>query len=570
MVYLDLIWGLPRYAEISGSKVRIPFGIDLPYRLVEFLVKWISNSGCEWTVGRMKALNVWALQILSGNHSYTQPWFKRITYKGYEIPDLPIFKFLVDNRYDSLRIRKVFMVLRSYKLGTWGSPSLTSVVEGSSIPTTEAYIPLLTKYVSLPKVPDSVLERTEVINTLKRWADDQGKTHPGPYALLDEEYPAEIRFLFQEKNSDPWCQGRLTAIPDKGKWRTILVGHYAVQLKTKKLADWLRNWLWKQPECASGDQEVMRNFMVKSLSQGRTMLSIDLSSATDRLSREFQINLLHHMGVPKRYFNFLELPFFYDQKFFGQSGDGLAKGRYKQGQPMGLYLSFPMFELAHYVILKFVTATTDAEFRVLGDDVVISCSPTDAANLYSRYENLITRLGGIIDKSKSLISDLLAEGAGCLTLKGNQSKIWIPSGHISLIEAQLKGTWLNQQITNQTPIGMAISSSWLSTQENMEYTHDHRRRLNELLVLNDHSDFSVEALRYLGSHRIEPVKWKSWEDPPSQIGLDKPRFEVDEGPDPEPVRYRWTSKARYREAQVSTKIISLYKSYLNKDKTNEE
>jgi hypothetical protein len=224
-----------------------------------------------------------------------------------------------------------------------------------------------------------------------------------------------------------------------------------------------------------------------------------------------------------------------------------------------------MFELMHYVILKFVTAITDADFRILGDDVVISCSKQDAPILYSRYHNLITRFGGSIEKSKTLESEVLAEGAGCIVIKGSQKEIRIPSSAISPVEGNMNGTWLNKQITSQTPIGRAIAYSWLSTIENRFYTHDHRRRLNEKIILDDHDELHIEALRYLSKHRIEPAEWKSWEDPPSGIGLETPSYKKDEilltEPEdfkPKPL-FRWIPLSKFRDAQVSTKLLTLYK-----------
>lgn len=577
MVYLDQLWHKERFCNISGQSVRVPFAVNLPFKLVEFLMIWISKSGGEWTAKRTKSLKIWALQILAGNRDFSLPWFKRTRYKGYTIPDLRIFKHLLDNLSNLKEVRKVLMVLNSYRLGTWGCPSLTSVVEGEQLKPTDHYIPLITKYVNLPRCPEFVLETEVAVNTRKLVCDDLGSTFPGPYALKDFEFPAELALTFSDENKDPWVIGKLTAVPDKGKWRTILVGHWAIQLKTKKLANWLRRWLWDQPEVASGDQKKMIDFMKDSLKDGKYLLSIDLSNATDRLSREFQINLLHHMGVPKDYFKFLELPFYYDPYFFGKGvrGAALERARYIQGQPMGLYISFPMFELMHYVILKFVTAITNAEFRILGDDVVISCSQQDATILYSRYENLIRRLGGSIEKSKTLESKVLAEGAGCIVLKGSIKEIRIPSSAISPVEANMDGTWLNQQVRNRTPIGRAISFPWLMTRENKVYTHDHRRRLNEQLIFDDHDEFHISGLRYLAEHRTEPATWKSWEEPPSGIGLETPRdLEEKDLLEDEEVgfvkpRFKWIPFRKFADSQISNKLITLYKKE-KKGYTHEE
>jgi len=304
--------------------------------------------GC-WTC---KELACWAIHVLAGNPEFRCPWFRTIRYKGYCIPKLRLFQYLVDNKNHPIRIRLVMTVLKSYRLKPWGKPSLDSIVNVERSKPTADYIRKLRLYVDLPKVPSSVLETTEAIATYKSYSDDQGVTHPGPYGLKDFEFPAEIRILFEDQNNDPWCLGKLVPIPDKGKWRTILVGHWAIQLKVKKLADWLRQWLWSLPEVASGNQDKLSKFIISSLEKKKFMMSIDLSQATDLLSVEAQINLLNSMGVPKEYFRFLSLPAYYSPKDFGEGGEGLRKVIYSNGQPMGLFVSFPMFELLHYVVLN--------------------------------------------------------------------------------------------------------------------------------------------------------------------------------------------------------------------------
>jgi hypothetical protein len=385
---------------------------------------------------------------------------------------------------------------------------------------------------------------------------------------LDEAFPAELRFLYSDLNRDPQVLGKLVAIPDKGKWRVILVGHWAIQLMTKKLADWLRSWLWQQPEIASGEQERMSRFARESLEKGRYLLSIDLSQATDRLSAEFQIQLLNSMGVPKRYFDFLRLPAFYSPKEFGRGKEErLKKVWYSNGQPMGLFLSFPMFELMHFIILKYVVAITDANFCICGDDVIIACDKEVHQKLYDRYQTIIERFGGEISLRKTIVSDRLAEGVGALFLKGYPKEIRIPSGKLSLLEASLPGTWLHEAIKDETPIGRAIHYSWLSAKEYKEYTLTNRRALNERLVLEDLSDWSEEAVKSLATHESFPQRWYSWIEPPTGIGMNNPLFSQEEElPEEYPIqvrvhpeRYRWVSKGKYRDTLVSHKLISLYK-----------
>jgi hypothetical protein len=563
---------------INGKPIAVPFGVSLPSRLVDFIPRWLKNSGGEWTAERVKALKVWALHVLAGDRTYTCPWFAKTRYRGYSIPKLAIFQYLVEHLHNLTEVVKVLTVLNSYKLGTWGTPSLSSIMEIKPSAPSGRYIPFLRKYVDLPRVPQYALEVTEAVHTFKSWCDDFGRTHPGPYGLYDDSFPAEIALLYEDMNTDPLCMGRLLAIPDKGKYRTILVGNRSVQLLTKKLADWLRGFLWRQPEVASGDQKKFSRFILDSFGKNRYMMSVDLSNATDRLSVDLQINLLTSMGVPRSFFRFLRLPFFYDPKTFGIGEGELREGRYSNGQPMGLFVSFPMFELAHWVILKFSTAVSKAEFCICGDDVVIACDREDADTIYSRYKNLIERFGGEISSAKTVKSERFAEGVGAIFLKGIQKEIRIPSGKLSYLEACTPGTWLYEEIKKESPVGRAIFNSWLMTKEYKEYSEEHRRALNEFLLLKDLDDWRRDALSYLASHEVYPQRWYSWEDPPEGTGMDNPQNPKDADL-PEDIRwfdpgrpsdrFRWITLGRYRDNLVSHKVITLYKeqnSETQKDK----
>jgi hypothetical protein len=313
----------------------------------------------------------------------------------------------------------------------------------------------------------------------------------------------------------------------------------------------------------------MSDFITSGLGTGKFLMSIDLSNATDRLSKDIQIKLLTSMGVPKRYFNFLRLPVAYSPKDFGEdSKERIKFVKYRNGQPMGLFISFPMFELFHYVVLKTVVATTDATFCICGDDVVIACDEKDSLDLFNRYQILIERFGGVISEYKTVRSKEFAEGIGAIFLKGYPKELRIPSGQLSILEALSPGFWLNNAIRSQSPIGRSIHFSWLSTKEKKEYTYAHRRALNEEIVLRELDDWHIDSLRSLATHESYPLEWYSWEDAPPGTRMNNPLFpEGSDLPDTYPLIresddmvFRFLSKERYNEALVTHKIISLYKN----------
>lgn len=547
MVELDLLWQCPRIRPINGKPVRIPYGVDIPPDLIAPIELWIRSSGLVYASKRLKSMKVWAIQILAGNKDYKEPWFTVTHYKGFCIPKLALFRYLLDNLHNLKIVSRILIILNSYKLTMVGEPSLSSINETERTPDPDEYIKHLRRFVDLPHVPVNMLEEVQAIDTRAKYCDDLGQTHDGPMGQFENDY---LRFLYA--NPEPTILGRLVPIPDKGKWRIILVGHSQIQLRTKLLSDWLRNWLWSLPEVASGDQSKMSDFCITSLENDRYMLSIDLSEATDRLSRQLQMQLLYSMGVPRGWLSFLNLPCVYRDKDFGGTSDELKTTYYSNGQPMGLYISFPMFELAHYVILKWVTAPYKASFSLCGDDVVIACDEKDSKIIFQRYTELISRFGGKISSQKTLKSRRACEGVGALFLKGIQKEIRIPSGKLSPLEATTPGTWLNHEVIRMSPVGRAVLFAWLSTKLEKNYSYQQRRSANESLVLKDLSFWSLEAIQSLSKPDTMPRTYSIFEEALFNFQRETVGKETDRP-------LKWIGIEKYRDALVSNKIIALYK-----------
>lgn len=553
MVELDALWGHPRYIRINGKNQRVPFGIIIDPDLVTFIPKWITKSGTEYAARRVKALKVWAIHVLAGDSCYKENWFRYHHYKGFTIPKLGIFKYLIDGLNNLKVIRAVLTVLNSYKLVVMGRPSLSSITQVTPSPKSDRYIPLLRLYCSLPKVPAEMLGPVVSINTRSKYCDIRGRTQKGPYGMIDEDIHSHHGVCALGADYyEPPLVGKVVPIVDKGKYRNILVGYWAIQLQTKKLSDWLRQWLWSQDEIASGDQSKLSKFCIRSLKEKRHIMSIDLSEATDRLSVDLQIKLLVSMGVPLEYFNFLKLPFAYNPKDYGEEGT-YKINYYSNGQPMGLYISFPMFELAHYTILKFATATSNANFCICGDDVVIACDDKDADSIFNRYKNLIERFGGVISLPKTIRSSRLAEGVGAIFLKDIPKEIRIPSGKVSILEAFTPGTWLYQEIVRQGPVGRSIVYQWLSTKLTKEYTYQQRRSANESMVTLNLWTWSLDALRSLDKTDHMPQTYYCWEEDNFDFWRNTPDAQS------ESTNLKWVTLRAYREALISNKIVSLYK-----------
>jgi hypothetical protein len=191
------------------------------------------------------------------------------------------------------------------------------------------------------------------------------------------------------------------------------------------------------------------------------------------------------MGVPRDFLSFFDLPFWYIPKDFGLPGEDLEQEWYSNGQPMGLYLSFPMYELLHYICAKVAVATTQTEFSICGDDIVFAApSALDCQEATSRYTDFIESLGGIINPLKTISGDI-AEAVGGLYVRVGNSvmEIRTPSGSLSPLELTVE-SWVKRQCSKGSRVGLALEYSWLMPSIQGRYTEADRRQFWRWLVEN--------------------------------------------------------------------------------------
>lgn len=162
------------------------------------------------------------------------------------------------------------------------------------------------------------------------------------------------------------------------------------------------------------DQESGVKWVSEQLAAGVTLAGVDLSNATDLLSLDASLCILNNV-----YFNDLQSDRFYQNqlKLFKEISRAdwydpelESTTSWKQGQPMGLNVSFATLALVNNAVGRLackMAGLTGSEFRVIGDDFICY----EQAVPY--YEDIMTRLlGGEINRSKTLTSSLVAEFGG--------------------------------------------------------------------------------------------------------------------------------------------------------------
>jgi hypothetical protein len=162
-------------------------------------------------------------------------------------------------------------------------------------------------------------------------------------------------------------------------------------------------------------------FAAKMTKEKSFIACADLTAATDRFPAVIQEALLHALlkdkDLSKSLWTLLA------QRTFTVAWSG-EQVTYQCGQPMGAHASWPLFALAHHLIVEYAAYKCNvpnikARYRLIGDDVIIC----DEA-VWLVYRDLMLGLGLTINLGKTVISprsstNSSAEVAKQLYLNGN-------------------------------------------------------------------------------------------------------------------------------------------------------
>lgn len=208
------------------------------------------------------------------------------------------------------------------------------------------------------------------------------------------------------------CVGEIhSAQEGGGKLRMFASPYTVVQCLLSPIHDWIDNYRRQCPSDCTYDQASGAQFAQQMLVQGKTVYSVDLSTATCRFPLDPQMRLLKHLGLPHEYLRALNWACTGPWKVGSAlvTPFGVETLQWAVGQPLGIRPSMSMFSLTHNLLLAGLSKRLDIplSFRVLGDDVLI----TDKA-LYESYISIVERLGIPISWNKSHCSAQVGEFAG--------------------------------------------------------------------------------------------------------------------------------------------------------------
>lgn len=430
---------------------------------VSEVTKWLSKSGPEWTVSRLKLMKQELLNRLSENdfrvpwiarNSSGLPkgpfsWFFRMALSGDDkkislaINSLMIYSYFISDHMTKIQEEKFFSSMES--TDTKGLSAEPKVVPKIPFRTVNASmrIPFLGEVALSPNrfqagidgksYPETDLGRQfEFFNESEvcRWLVFQ---HPRLFSQVIPEVLTGLPKKYSASSGDIPMEvytsvGKISFIQEPGfKLRAVANPSRVIQAGLEPLKVFARELLKHEVNDCTFDQESGVSRVQQWLREGRTCHSIDLSDATNMFPRHYQISLLTKMvnqlsDKEEKLVLHDALELFSDccrMPWFSKQNDGSFKLHwFKRGQPLGLGPSFFIFGYTHNIVLRGICIKHNIpqdSYVVLGDDVCISNE-----ELASRYKATLNNLGCKISNAKSITSNKFAEFAGVVITPGKE------------------------------------------------------------------------------------------------------------------------------------------------------
>lgn len=270
--------------------------------------------------------------------------------------------------------------------------------------------------------------------------------------------------------------GRLSVVYDQaGKARIVAMVNWWIQLVLLPLHNSIFGLLKEIPQDGTFNQDKPLRRLMSAPLEGHRFSCFDLSSATDRLPIDLQIQLLNSLGINGRIWQTL-LTFPYTFK-----GQDVV---YSVGQPMGAYSSWAMLALTHHCIVKLAADRAGecnfTNYCLLGDDIVINHD-----KVANEYLGLMKALGVGINMSKSIVSNQLCEFAKLLVT---------PQGEISPIGA---GSLLLVTRKDSNIGSLLVEMHLKSYLTNSNAVYNYIKSFSSITKVKKHWNFSV-LWTYLG------------------------------------------------------------------------
>jgi len=476
-------------------------------KFVSLVDTWITNSGPEWTVERVKLLKQSMLEMVVTGEHYKVPlgWAVRQNRAGEKIFKNPLLHDIFTRAKTDMKMAFSFLRLyQAVRLKSLSPGQLRKMEKAITSPPTCSLEQLKSEASNfelrelaprevelLSRIEDHSDCLMDFIGSSKRspvfkasilgvfrydgtYSRTQAEAFEFEYVLThdklanqlwnkfplevskrligDETYPHVSGFSASKMIDMP--AGTLVSIQEGGckvRWiaNPCLIWQAFGEPLKRKLDAFSKT---VYPEIYTHDQDTGRARVSSWLAEGRTVYSYDCTSFTDRFPlvlQEVILLKLLEMGIITQ-FDFDAFALVMKKEWY--SPRMKRTFRWEVGQPLGYGPSFHLATLSHAIILDNLNNHCwDRElWAVVGDDVVIADH-----GLAKAYETFMRTAAGVeINLSKSVISDRVAEFLGKLITKEGV----IPSIKIN----SLKGP---DQMTQAIAFYGEDSLSWLEGRE---------------------------------------------------------------------------------------------------------
>jgi len=439
--------------NIEGSlshRLRI---IGLPHHMInpltELFVRWVANSGEEWTAKRFKALKVDLIRQLAGLPSAEPGWIRKNRKGQYYGVIGSLFRWCMDSSRKKPSVKRFNLVLQALNCYTIleskeaTSSQLRKFKDGVQHVHDVDIVDLVTFSESVQEammnyIPSHLRSVRRVENHLSLKNFSPNKRAPRPHGLgsvpQDFDPLAEVQLfqpnspywsfgwkynaLFQpvtaglvgpHKKPDPLdvdeklFGGEVHYLQEPGyKLRAIASPYRIYQCALEPLASAIYDIVKVLPWDCTKDQTLAIPYVQQHLSRSNTVHSIDLSGATDYFPLEMQSTALRTI-----YGDLIDIELFEEVSRMPWKSEH-GEITWKTGQPLGLRPSFASFTMTHGLLLYHLNDRRhDNEFFVVGDDVVILND-----QLADRYRSWLENNRCPFSPEKSLSSNSIAEFAG--------------------------------------------------------------------------------------------------------------------------------------------------------------
>jgi len=436
----------PEKSLLSGLTLRL-LVVGLPKHVINpfgrIITRWVTCSGEEWTIKRLKDLKQSLIHLRSGL-PLTIPLAKNR--KG-EIKGTVgyIMRWALKSDDNFCKVINSFMAYTH-----WTSSILTKSQRKKfldAINTTPAVIPQGLKDLIRRSTKQVIQLRTvkTVPSPLITWRGSDSKRAPTLYGtkrqsehllyelmlvtnegtwdhilnLWDSVYQhvfkgLDVRRLVDELHTDcfsskPMVAGEVHFLQEPGyKLRSIASPYRLFQVASQPLKSDLKDIVYSLPWDCTHDQTRAFAPIQKAIKEDRMIHSVDLSSATDLFPFELQEIVLQTIyGKESPFIRLVQ------DVSRAQWKSEIGMVSWKKGQPLGFNPSFFLFTLTHGLLLYGLNGYKwNHDFYVVGDDVVILND-----TLYQQYIHALAHLECPYSPSKSINSCKLAEFAGKIIIK---------------------------------------------------------------------------------------------------------------------------------------------------------